>query len=184
MKNLVLIFILSTSICYSQNDSSNRQIPSDTKVITNHSTNILGKKVNYEAQVGTQPVWNSSGDTIYATLHYTLYKRKDIEDDSNRPLVFSFNGGPGAASVWMHMGYTGPYNLIVDDEGYPIQPYGFKTNPYSILDVADIVFVNPVNVGYSRILGKLCDEDDCEDDHKGEGGGEGEDYGEGVRVRL
>ena len=146
-----------------QSYTSSRQISPDIKVITDHSSIILGKKVNYEAQVGTQPIWNSSGDTIYATLHYTLYKRKDIEDDSNRPLVFSFNGGPGAASVWLHMGYTGPYNLIVDDEGYPIQPYGFKTNPYSILDVADIVFVNPVNVGYSRILGKLCEEDDCEE---------------------
>ena len=50
------------------------------------------------------------------------------------------------------MGYTGPYSLIIDDEGYPIQPYGYKTNPYSILDVADIVFVNPINIGFSRIL--------------------------------
>ena len=147
----ILLFFSIVNIS-AQSYTSSRQISPDIKVTTNHTSSILGKKVNYEAQVGTQPIWNSSGDTIYATLHYTLYKRKDIEDDSNRPLVFSFNGGPGAASVWMHMGYTGPYNLIVDDEGYPIQPYGFKTNPYSILDVADIVFVNPVNVGYSRIL--------------------------------
>ena len=158
----ILLFFSIVNIS-AQSYTSSRQISPDIKVTTNHTSSILGKKVNYEAQVGTQPIWNSSGDTIYATLHYTLYKRKDIEDDSNRPLVFSFNGGPGAASVWMHMGYTGPYNLIVDDEGYPIQPYGFKTNPYSILDVADIVFVNPVNVGYSRILGKLCEEDDCEE---------------------
>ena len=50
------------------------------------------------------------------------------------------------------MGYTGPYSLIIDDEGYPIQPYGYKSNPYSILDELDIVFVNPINIGYSRIL--------------------------------
>ena len=67
----------------------------------------------------------------------------------NRPLVFSFNGGPGSASVWMHIAYTGPKVLKIDDEGYPVQPYGIKDNPYSILDVADIVFINPANTGYS-----------------------------------
>ena len=57
----------------------------------------------------------------------------------------------------MHMGYTSPRVLNIDDEGYPIQPYGTKENPYSIIDVADIVYVNPVNVGLSRILDKEYD---------------------------
>tara|TARA_B100001769_G_scaffold153770_1_gene120602 strand:- start:334 stop:1542 length:1209 start_codon:yes stop_codon:yes gene_type:complete len=59
----------------------------------------------------------------------------------------------------MHMGYTGPYSLVIDDEGYPVQPYGYKSNPYSILDVADIVFVNPINIGYSRILKPMTKEE-------------------------
>lgn len=75
-----------------------------------------------------------------------------MKNGSERPLIFSFNGGPGSASVWMHIAYTGPKILNIDDEGYPIQPYGFKSNPNSILDVADIVFINPVNTGYSRML--------------------------------
>ena len=155
MKNLFIIFLLLVSInTYSQGSTFDRQISSDQKVITNHSTTILGKKVNYSAQIGTQPIWDVNGEVI-ATLHYTYYKRTDIEDNSNRPLAFSFNGGPGSASIWMHMGYTGPYSLIIDDEGYPIQPYGYKSNPYSILDVADIVFVNPINIGYSRILKEM-----------------------------
>ena len=66
--------------------------------------------------------------------------------------MISFNGGPGSASVWMHIAYTGPKVLNIDDEGYPIQPYGVKDNPNSILDVADIVYVNPVNTGYSRMI--------------------------------
>ena len=159
MKNLITILLLLISIhTYSQGSNFDRQIPSDFKVITNHTTSILGKKVNYSAQLGTQPIWDSSGEVI-ATLHYTYYKRTDVNDNTNRPLVFSFNGGPGSASIWMHMGYTGPYSLIIDDEGYPIQPYGYKTNPYSILDVADIVFVNPINIGYSRILKEMSKED-------------------------
>jgi carboxypeptidase C (cathepsin A) len=65
--------------------------------------------------------------------------------------VISFNGGPGSASVWMHLAYTGPRVLKIDDEGFPVQPYGVKANPHSILDIADIVYVNPVNTGYSRL---------------------------------
>lgn len=85
-------------------------------------------------------------------MFYTYYERTDVSDTERRPLVISFNGGPGSASVWMHIAYTGPKILKIDDEGYPIQPYGIKDNPHSILDVADIVFVNPVNTGYSRIV--------------------------------
>ena len=131
--------------------SQKREIPIDTVVITQHETTILGKKISYTAKTGTQPLW-SHDDQPMASIYYTLYERNDIKDKSTRPLIFSFNGGPGSASVWMHLGYTGPRLLKVDDEGYPVQPYGIRDNPYSILDVADIVYVNPVNTGYSRLI--------------------------------
>nr|WP_245946337.1 carboxypeptidase [Arenibacter echinorum] len=98
-----------------------------------------------------QPVWDESGKPI-ATLFYTYYKKTTSENLDRRPLLISFNGGPGSASVWMHIAYTGPKVLNIDDEGYPVQPYGVRENPYSILDVADIVYVNPVNTGYSRTI--------------------------------
>ena len=141
--------------------AQNREIPIDTIVVTNHSTTIKGKNVSYQAQTGTQPVWGEKDNAI-ATLFYTYYRRTDIKKGSERPLIFSFNGGPGAGSLWMHMGYTGPRILKVDSEGYPIQPYGFKSNPNSILDEADIVFVNPVNVGYSRIIDSKGKKEDRE----------------------
>lgn len=128
-----------------------RKIVVDQKQLTKHSTKINGKKINYTATTGTQPVWDEEGNAT-ASLFYTYYQRSGVKDNTTRPLVISFNGGPGSASVWMHIAYTGPRILNVDDEGYPLQPYGVKTNPYSILDVADIVFVNPVNTGYSRVL--------------------------------
>ncbi|MEM9328668.1 MAG: carboxypeptidase [Bacteroidota bacterium] len=133
-----------------------RTLPSDTMVVTAHQVTIKGKNVPYIAQVGTQPVWDESG-AISAYLHYTYYERTDVQDKASRPLFISFNGGPGSGSVWMHLAYTGPQILKVDDEGFPIQPYGIKDNPNSILDVADIVFVNPVNTGYSRIVDKEAD---------------------------
>lgn len=138
-----------------------RKIPVDTIVTTNHTTKIKGETVNYQAQTGTQPVWNTEGKPI-ATLFYTYYKRTDVKNGTERPLIFSFNGGPGSASVWMHLAYTGPRILKIDNEGYPVQPYGYKSNPNSILDVADIVFINPVNTGYSRMLevdGKMPNRD-------------------------
>ena len=156
MKNIIILFCLLISFL---SHAQKRKLPVDTIVITNHSTVIKGKKLNYQAQTGTQPVWDDDGNPI-ASLFYTYYKRTDIKSDSERPLIFSFNGGPGSASVWMHLAYTGPKILKIDNEGYPIQPYGYKSNPNSILDVADIVFINPVNTAYSRILevdGKKAD---------------------------
>lgn len=125
----------------------------DSQVITNHTTTIKGQKIPYKATTGTMPVWDEDGKAI-AGLFYTYYERSDVKDRDSRPLVISFNGGPGSASVWMQIAYTGPSLLNIDDEGYPVQPYGIKENPYSILDVADIVFVNPVNTAYSRPTSK------------------------------
>ena len=153
MKFATIVFLLFTSVLFSQK----RTIPIDTSIITSHNVTIRGKSIDYKAEIGMQPVWDDMGDPI-ASLYYTYYTtdlKKDSKETSsraNRPIVFSFNGGPGSASVWMHIAYTGPVVLNIDDEGYPIQPYGVKENPHSILDVADIVYINPVNTGYSRMI--------------------------------
>ncbi|WP_299550278.1 carboxypeptidase [Seonamhaeicola sp.] len=131
--------------------SQTRTIPIDTMVVTTHNTTVKGTSFSYTATTGTQPVWNTKDDVI-ATLYYTYYERNNVKNRAERPLIVSFNGGPGSASVWMHIAYTGPKVLKIDDEGYPVQPYGVKDNPNSILDVADIVYVNPVNTGYSRMI--------------------------------
>jgi carboxypeptidase C (cathepsin A) len=154
-KYLAILLILSAFPMFSQNI----KIPADTTVVTLHTLNIKNQTIAYQATTGTQPAWNEKGEPI-AALFYTYYERTKT-DKKNRPLIFSFNGGPGSASVWMHIAYTGPKVLNIDDEGYPIQPYGVKDNPNSILDVADIVYINPVNTGYSRMIadkeGKLPD---------------------------
>jgi carboxypeptidase C (cathepsin A) len=151
VKALVLISLLTqlsiTAVAQSRN---NIIFNPDTSIVTLQELTVKGQKIPYKAIAGTLPVWNEQGKAI-AGLFYTYYERTDIRDRAARPLVFSFNGGPGSASVWMHLAYTGPKILHIDDEGYPLQPYGFKDNPHSILDVADIVFIDPVNTGFSRI---------------------------------
>src|SRR5690606_17627404 len=153
----IWIVILSVFDANSQSTRDNmpdarRATPAESSVTTSHEATIKGQRIPYTATAGTQPVWDEDGKEI-ATLFYVYYERSNINDKTRRPLVISFNGGPGSASVWMHIGYTGPKFLNIDDEGFPTQPYGVGDNPHSILDVADIVYVDPVNVGFSRILG-------------------------------
>ena len=153
MKYLFFTLCLLISVCVPAQD---RMLPADTTITTDHTVNISGNSIAYTAEVGTQPVWNEDGKVI-AAVQYTYYQRNNISDLGTRPLVISFNGGPGSGSVWMHIAYTGPRVLNIDEEGFPVQPYGVSENPYSILDVADIVYVNPINTGYSRILDKEAD---------------------------
>ena len=126
-------------------------LKTDSTVRVSNQVTIKGVVVPYIATAGTSPVLDADNQPI-ANIFYTYYERTDVKDKSTRPLVISFNGGPGTPSVWMEIGYTGPRILQVDDEGYPIQPYGMKDNPNSILDVADIVYIDPVNTGFSRPL--------------------------------
>jgi carboxypeptidase C (cathepsin A) len=142
---LLIVFVIDHSL------AQDRVLQPESSVVTNSTATIKGAKVPYKVTAGTLPVWNAEGKPV-ASLFYTYYERTDVTDKSHRPFVMSFNGGPGSASVWMHVAYTGPKILEIDREGYPVQPYGVKDNPYSILDVADIVYIDPVNTGFSRLL--------------------------------
>jgi carboxypeptidase C (cathepsin A) len=155
MKIFSFLALLLVSVSFGRAQTTpppaDRVLPAESSVVTNAVVTIRGAKVPYKTTAGTQPVWNAEGKAV-ASLFYTYYERTDVTDKSKRPLVMSFNGGPGSASVWMHVAYTGPKILEIDKEGYPVQPYGVKDNPYSILDVADIVYIDPVNTGFSRLL--------------------------------
>ena len=129
--------------------AGSRVLNIDSSITTHAEVTINGLRVPYDATAGTIPVWDEEGKPV-AGLFYTYYERSDVKDRASRPLVISFNGGPGTPSVWMEIGYTGPRRLLLDDEGYPVQPYGLKENNSSILDIADIVYLDPVNTGFSR----------------------------------
>ncbi len=123
----------------------------DEPVVTQHSARINGQNVSYTAEAGWLPI-RDEGKTA-AKMFYIAYTRDGIQDKSTRPLIFSFNGGPGTASVWMHMGYTGPRRVVYDDDGFALMPPGgLEDNPHSILDAADIVYIDPVDTGFSRMV--------------------------------
>ena len=156
MKRIFLLILACVCLSITSKLAAKGEINPDTSVVTRHQTTIKGQPVNYKAVTGMQPVFDENRRPI-AAVNYTYYEREDVKNQDIRPLVISFNGGPGTASVWMQIGFTGPALLKIDDEGYPVMPYGTEKNPYSILDVADIVYINPVNTGYSRILDKETD---------------------------
>ncbi len=149
MKTLQFTIVLCLLTIYSY--AQDRALKSNSEIVTNHSEMINGSKVDYKAICGTIPVWGVEGKEI-AYLEFVYYQRINVAKPEERPLLFSFNGGPGSGSVWMHLAYTGPSILNIDDEGYPVQPYGYKENSHSVLDATDIVYINPVNTGYSRTI--------------------------------
>lgn len=155
------VFLLSIGLVFmvQSNFGQHRKIAVDTVITTQHKVTINGVVIPYTAQTGMQPVWDENGKPM-ASLYYTYYTRDNIKDRASRPLLISYNGGPGSASVWMHLAYTGPRVLKIDAEGYPVQPYGVKENPFSVLDETDIVYVNPVNTGYSRTIPETGEEVD------------------------
>ena len=134
------------------------EVPQDHLVTTKHSVTINGKEIRYTATVGTMVVsQESTKDGVYEgekprfEIFFTAYTLDDPEDISKRPLTFSFNGGPGSCSMWVHMGFLGPRRVQLDEEGNVTRfPAPVVENPYSILDLTDLVFIDPVLTGYSR----------------------------------
>lgn len=119
-------------------------------VVTSHKARIGGKETAYEASAGTLPVQNDAGETE-AHIFYVSYRLAQPASARPRPLLFVFNGGPGAASVWLHLGAMGPRRVqMLPDGNMPAPPYQLVDNEFSWLDVADLVFVDPVGTGYSR----------------------------------
>lgn len=161
MKIKITVSLLFSLLFFQPHRAQERKIPIDTAITTQHEVTIKDNPITYTASTGMQPVWDEKGKPI-ATLHYTYYTRNNVKDRASRPLLISFNGGPGSGSVWMHLAYTGPRILTIDDEGYPVQPYGVRPNPYSVLDVTDIVYVNPANTGFSRTIPETGEEVDRE----------------------
>lgn len=129
-------------------------VPEEAKAIeSRHEIRIGGQLVRYKATAGWLIMKNDEGKPI-ARFGYTAYVRDGIADPVRRPVLFGFNGGPGSSSIWLHMGILGPRRVVVDDPNFaPPPPTELVDNAYSVLDVTDIVMVDPVGTGYSKVLG-------------------------------
>jgi carboxypeptidase C (cathepsin A) len=118
-------------------------------VVTKHSVRVNGRQLNYTATTGFMPIKNAVSGETEARLFFMAYTLDD--PPASRPLMFSFNGGPGSASVWLHMGALGPRRVRMLDDGLmPPAPYEMENNAQTWLDQTDLVFIDPVGTGYSR----------------------------------
>ncbi len=118
---------------------------------TSHSIRIDGRDIAYTATAGTLPIRLDDG-RIAARMFFVAYSR-DGEDAKTRPISFLYNGGPGSASVWLHMGAFSPRRVKLADEGFqPPPPYDLVDNENSLIDVTDLVFVDAIDTGYSRVM--------------------------------
>ena len=123
-------------------------------ITRSHTVEIDGERVEYTSTFGWLILRDDDGTPI-ARFGYTAYTRDGVRDTDRRPLMFAFNGGPGSSSIWLHMGVLGPERALVNDAGFAPPPPARRTdNAFSIIDVTDLVMVDPVGTGMSRPLGK------------------------------
>lgn len=117
---------------------------------TDHTLTLGGQPMEYKVVCGTLPL-KGSEEYAKAQMFYTAYFKSGSSDEqTKRPLVFCFNGGPGSSSLWLHMGLLGPKKVVVRDAAYTAAPGQYEDNPYTFLDKADLVFIDPVSTGYSK----------------------------------
>jgi len=134
-------------------------VPKAEQSVTRRSVAVGGATVEYTATAGTLIVRNGK-DTPYAAIGYVAYTRNGVADPARRPLTFAYNGGPGSSSIWLHMGVLGPRRIDTGDVGgSPTPPYSVVDNAYSVLDVTDLVMIDPVGTGVSRAVGEAEDKE-------------------------
>ncbi|MCA9950950.1 MAG: hypothetical protein KDE48_14965 [Anaerolineales bacterium] len=137
----------------------NFPIPEDKIVQTNHTITIDGKPLDYTATTGTIVLKEESekdekveGEKAKASIFFVAYTKDGVDDSAERPITFAFNGGPGSSSVWLHLGLLGPKRVHMDDTKILPPPYKLVANENSLLDITDLVFIDPVSTGFSRAV--------------------------------
>ena len=159
---LVLVFGISTTMNAQpgqgkpgekKEEKAEKSVPEPQESVTQHSIKIEGKNINYTATAATMILKNADDEAI-AEFGYVAYTRDGIQELGTRPVTFAYNGGPGSASIWLHMGAIGPRRVVVNDPDFNKTGFTLVDNEYSILDVTDIVMIDPVGTGISRAVGK------------------------------
>jgi carboxypeptidase C (cathepsin A) len=142
---------------------SPKPTPKDNLVVTQHSVTINGQEIRYTVTTGTMILKEETtnkgekegefeGEKAKAEVFFIAYSRDDVGDKSKRPITFSFNGGPGSSSVWLHLGLLGPRRVQMKDTENTPPPYTLIDNDHSLLDQTDLVFIDPISTGFSRVV--------------------------------
>lgn len=160
MKRVAIVFyilvfcLLSTTVSFAEEETVDQEIsqPVQDQLLEAHrSVLIEGQEIDYTVTAGTIAMDTELGQY---EMFFTAYTKDGVEDLSERPITFAFNGGPGSASLWINFGLLGPRRIDVDDDGMVKQvPSELVDNENSLLDITDLVFIDPVGTGFSRAAG-------------------------------
>src|SRR5271169_2626990 len=131
--------------------------PKEESWPSDHTIKINNQSIAYKATASTTLLKDEKGEPT-ALIYSTAYTRSDTKDFTERPIAFIYNGGPGSASIWLHMGAFGPRRVVTADHANtPPAPYKIEDNTESLLDKTDMVFIDPVGTGFSHAVGKAED---------------------------
>src|SRR5215471_17648026 len=120
-------------------------------IASQHQITLHGETIQYTARVGFMPIKHATSGVTQGHLFYVYYAKTGVTDKSKRPVWFLFNGGPGAATIWLHMGAFGPKMVKMESNGMATPPpYTYVDNPNCLLDTGDLVFIDAMGTGYSR----------------------------------
>lgn len=141
----------SVSVIVKDSTVEKRDTVPDKPVITNHQVTVDGKAISYKATTGYMPM-RDKDEKLIAKIFYVAYTATNSDSKEKRPVTFVFNGGPGSASIWLHMGAISPVRVkFANDKGdAPGAPYEYTDNPNTWLAFTDLVFIDPISTGYSR----------------------------------
>ena len=148
---LWIVLVVTSGFSQTEPKQEVKPIPEAEVSTTQQSVKINGVVIPLTAKAGTMKLRDENNEPI-ALFGFTSYTK---DGAANRPIVFSYNGGPGSSSFWLHMGVMGPKRIVVNDPLFtPAAPYKLVNNDFSILDVADVVMMDPVGTGLSIPVGK------------------------------
>ncbi len=160
--SLLLVCTMWMNIAFTQEDTASKtaDIPKPIQFVTQHKARFNGVDIKYTATAGETYLTDIKGQAK-ASIFTFSYVKSDTKRPEDRPLIFIWNGGPGSASTWLHMGGFGPKRIVVpSDAGHAgLPPYNIGDAPETLLDVADLVFIDPVGTGFSRALGDFQGKD-------------------------
>ncbi|WP_036385507.1 S10 family peptidase [Muricauda sp. MAR_2010_75] len=153
---LLVSLLMVVPVFAQKTEKDSLSVPEPKSFESTHQITNGGKLIKYKAIASETFLKNESGESV-ASLWSVAYVQTGTVDVAKRPVTFVFNGGPGSASVWLHMGMFGPQLVKVDsdatvDDG--AAPYTLINNTNGILDLTDLVFIDPVGTGYSKVIGK------------------------------
>jgi carboxypeptidase C (cathepsin A) len=132
--------------------TSDHEPPEEKLIVTHHKITVAGKTLAYTATTGRMPIKNEQQHTE-AQMFFVAYTVDNAAATGKRPLTFAFNGGPGSATIWLHMGCFGPKRVKMLANGFmPSPPFEIEDNPNTLLDKSDLVFVDAIGTGYSRAV--------------------------------